>query len=179
MLIHELTPNECREILKRTNLGRLACARDNQPYIIPIYFDFDGDYVYSFATQGQKIEWMRANPKVCMEVDDIVDQFHWTTVVVLGRYEELPPGPDHEAARRRAQELFQKRPEWWLPGSAKLIAKEHHTPVVFRISVGRLSGRRAAREKMRTPPVAKKASAKAPRWWTDVLAPVLGRKASD
>jgi len=67
----------------RTNLGRLACARHDQPYIVPIHFDFDadGDSIYSFSTLGQKIDWMRANPKVCLEVDDIADKSNWTTVV--------------------------------------------------------------------------------------------------
>jgi uncharacterized protein len=41
MLIHELTPTECAEILRRTNLGRLACAKDGQPYVVPVHFSFD------------------------------------------------------------------------------------------------------------------------------------------
>ena len=36
-------------------VGRLACPRDNQPYVIPIYFALHGDYLYSFTTLGQKI----------------------------------------------------------------------------------------------------------------------------
>ncbi len=109
LLITELTINECRAILKGTNLGRLACVRYSQPYIVPIYFDFSEDYLYSFATIGKKIQWMRTNPRVCVEVDDILDQFNWTTVVVEGRYEELTRAPAHEAARKRAYALFQDR----------------------------------------------------------------------
>lgn len=37
MLIHELSESECRKVLAGTNLGRLACAHDNQPYVVPIY----------------------------------------------------------------------------------------------------------------------------------------------
>lgn len=143
MLIHELTKDECREVLRHVNLGRLACARDNQPYIVPIYFDFDGDHLYSFATLGQKIEWMRANPRVCVEVDDITDQYHWTTVVVFGRYEELPQTGGHEDSRKHAHALFQKRPEWWQPATGKTTSREHHIPIVYRIRIDRLSGRRA------------------------------------
>src|SRR5688500_16233879 len=91
MLIHDMTVAECHEVLGRTRLGRLACALDDQPYIVPIFFYFDitDPYLYSFSTVGQKIEWMRGNPKVCVEVDEISDQFHWTTVVLFGLYEEL------------------------------------------------------------------------------------------
>ena len=55
MFIHE-TVDECSGALKETRLGRLACAQDNQPYIVPINFAFDGTYIYGFTTLGQKIE---------------------------------------------------------------------------------------------------------------------------
>ena len=34
MLIHELTLPECREVLSRTNLARLACSHADQPYVV-------------------------------------------------------------------------------------------------------------------------------------------------
>ena len=149
MLIHELTAAQCREVLGRTTLGRLACARNDQPYIVPIllYFDRAENSLYSFSTIGQKIEWMRVNPKVCVEVDEISDRFHWTTIIVFGRYEEIANSRDESDARRRAHDLFQQRPEWWLPGGGKLTSgEEHGTPVLYRIRIDSLSGRRAARE---------------------------------
>jgi uncharacterized protein len=146
MLIHELSEAECREVLKRTHLARLACSRHDQPYIVPIHFDFDGGSFYSFSTLGQKIDWMRANPKVCVEVEEIVDKFHWITVIAFGKYQELTDSSADRAARNRARELFEKRREWWLPAAAKLVSSEHHVPIVYRIRVDRLSGRRSARD---------------------------------
>ena len=70
MQVRDLTETECQEVLQRLNLGRIACAKDNQPYVVPAYFYLDGRYLYSFGTLGQKIEWMRANPRVCVEVDE-------------------------------------------------------------------------------------------------------------
>ena len=170
MLIHELSESECRKVLAGTNLGRLACAHDNQPYVVPIYFAVDGEDLYSFATVGRKIEWMRANPKVCLEVDDITDQFHWTTVVAIGRYEELTHSTVHEAIKLRAQALFNKRPEWWFPGAARTATgAERHVPVIFRIRVEHVSGRRAARDKMELDAKPKGLRARAPRWWSEVL----------
>jgi nitroimidazol reductase NimA-like FMN-containing flavoprotein (pyridoxamine 5'-phosphate oxidase superfamily) len=148
MIIHKLSVAECREILAGTNVGRLACVRLDQPYIVPVFFYFDReeDHLYSFATLGQKIDWMRTNPKVCVEVENIVDQFHWATVVVFGRYDEIGGSAPESDARRRAFELFQGRPEWWLPGTGKLASgKEHHTPVFYRIWIDEMTGRRAAR----------------------------------
>jgi len=37
MLIHEMTEHECRTVLGRISFGRLACARNNQPYVLPVY----------------------------------------------------------------------------------------------------------------------------------------------
>ena len=147
MRIHELTDAESAAVVGRSELGRLACARNDQPYIVPIHFNFDADRrcLYAFSSVGQKIQWMRENPKVCVEVDEITDKDHWTTVLIFGGYEELGDSPDDRAARQRAQEFFESRPEWWLPAAAKTTSREPHALVVYRIRIDRLSGRQAAR----------------------------------
>jgi nitroimidazol reductase NimA-like FMN-containing flavoprotein (pyridoxamine 5'-phosphate oxidase superfamily) len=147
MLIHELSPTECDEILARNDVARLACSRDGQPYVVPIHFSFDLERrcLYSFSAVGQKVLWMRDNPKVCLEVEDISDRNNWQTVVIFGRYEEIRDAPDEAEARRRAQTRFERRPEWWLPAAAKIGSRKPHAVVVFRIRIERATGRRAAR----------------------------------
>ena len=148
MVIHDLTPAQCREVLSRTHLGRLACARADQPYITPIFFYFDAgeESLFSFSTQGQKIDWMRANPKVCVEVEEIVSQQNWVTILAFGRFGELSESAADRSLRERIGEQLQRHPGWWLPGAAKLAgAQEHHVPVLYRVRVDRLSGRRATR----------------------------------
>jgi nitroimidazol reductase NimA-like FMN-containing flavoprotein (pyridoxamine 5'-phosphate oxidase superfamily) len=148
MLIHELTEAQCLELLSQTHIGRLACAHDGQPYIVPIYFSFDSDAhcLYSFSTVGQKIEWMRNNPKVCVAVDEIADQFHWTTVIVTGRYLEVRDAPNASASLQRAQQLFQERQQWWLPGAANLATKpERAEHVIYGIRISALTGRRTTK----------------------------------
>ena len=61
VLIQELTRQASLDLLARTRLGRLACAQGTQPYVVPFYFVYDNDCLYSFSTVGRKIEWMRAN----------------------------------------------------------------------------------------------------------------------
>jgi nitroimidazol reductase NimA-like FMN-containing flavoprotein (pyridoxamine 5'-phosphate oxidase superfamily) len=148
MLIHEMTDSECEALLARATLARLACSRDGQPYIVPIQFSFDAGRrcLYAFSTVGQKIEWMRENPKVCVEVEDVADKDRWATVLVFGRYDEIGDSADEAETRRRAWERFQKRPEWWFPAAAKLRSREHHAMVIYRILIDRVSGRRAARD---------------------------------
>jgi nitroimidazol reductase NimA-like FMN-containing flavoprotein (pyridoxamine 5'-phosphate oxidase superfamily) len=150
VIVHELSPAECRGVLKRSHLGRLACARGGQPYVVPISFDFDGEHVYSFSILGQKIVWMRDNPLVCLEVDEIADRFNWTSVVAFGRYQELRTSAEHAEARDRARELFELREEWWQPAAAKTQPPEKHVPIVYRIAIDRISGRRASRNETRS-----------------------------
>jgi nitroimidazol reductase NimA-like FMN-containing flavoprotein (pyridoxamine 5'-phosphate oxidase superfamily) len=148
MLIHELDTTECAAVLQRTTLGRLGCAHDDQPYVVPIYFSYDTDLhcLYGFSSIGQKVNWMRQNPKVCLEVDEIEDKNHWKSVLVVGRYEEIHEDPHEADARRRAERLFQERQKWWLPAAATVSSKPREHAVMFRITIDRLTGRRADRE---------------------------------
>ena len=148
MLIHNLSAADCRGVLSRMHLGRLACARHNQPYIVPFSFAFsrEEDCLYSFATHGQKIDWMRENPRVCVEVDDIADQQHWTTVVIFGRYHEIDRADSSSPALQRALQEFEKRSEWWLPAIGKREGGGEHTePVLYWVSLDTVTGRRADR----------------------------------
>src|ERR1022692_611674 len=121
MLIEELSKQETLDLLARTHLGRLACAQGAHPYVVPFYFAFQHNYLYSFSTVGQKIEWMRANPLVCVETDEVISSQQWVSIVVFGRYEELPDTPTFRWERGHAEYLLQKRAVWWEPGYAKTI----------------------------------------------------------
>ena len=147
MLIHELSERDCFEVLGRGTLGRLGCARHDQPYVVPIHFSFDPDRrcLYAFSAIGQKIEWMRDNPKVCLEVEEIADSQQWTTVVVMGQYLEIQRTPEDAEVRRRAELLFEERQEWWLPAAGRTKAGEHGAVVIYSIVIDRITGRRTVR----------------------------------
>ena len=149
MRIFELTADQCADVLSRTTLGHLACTRGDQPYVVPVHFSFDAAHkcLYGFSGVGQKIEWMRENPKVCVEVEDIADKNRWTTVLVFGRFEEIDDSPAQAGTRSRMQALLEARHEWWLPATGKLESREPHAAVVYQISIDRMTGRRASRDR--------------------------------
>ena len=147
MFIHEMTPTECRQALNDAIVARLACASDNQPYVVPISFALDREYIYSFATLGQKIQWMRENQRVCVEVDDYKTHDRWHSVIVFGRYEELPNLPQYEAARLSAYKVLGKRVMWWEPAAVSVTHRDTaHSliPIFFRIRIERITGHRAS-----------------------------------
>ncbi len=149
MKVRDLNRTECLKRLREVRLGRIACARDGQPYVVPFSFAYDeGDYLYGFSTVGQKIEWMRENPKVCVEVEDISDKQNWTTLVIFGLYEELEDAEDFEEERGKARELLGKSPTWWQPayfvGAARGEFEE--VPVFFRIKIVKITGHHSYNE---------------------------------
>ncbi len=146
MLISEMSGQECRDLLARLGFGRLACAHQNQPYIVPIYFAYEPDCLYGFATLGRKVEWMRSNPLVSVEVDEALSHYRWSSVVVLGRYEELPDTPEHREVRLQAQLRLEKRTLWWQTAyAASQVRSDPHPPnaVFYRIRIEEITGRRA------------------------------------
>jgi nitroimidazol reductase NimA-like FMN-containing flavoprotein (pyridoxamine 5'-phosphate oxidase superfamily) len=148
MLIHDLSAEECGRVLTAAEVGHLACANQGQPYVVPIHIAFDAERhcVYCVSAIGQKVEWMRANPRVCLAVDHITDKNHWRTVVISGTYEELRGAADADDAERRCLRLFERRPEWWLPAMGGRLARDYRGVVLFRIRIERMTGRRATRD---------------------------------
>jgi len=78
MRIIPISQQECSELLQRVSIGRLACSLNDQPYVVPVAFSYEPDCIYIFSTVGKKIEWMRKNPKVCLQVDEIGNRSNWT-----------------------------------------------------------------------------------------------------
>jgi nitroimidazol reductase NimA-like FMN-containing flavoprotein (pyridoxamine 5'-phosphate oxidase superfamily) len=149
MLVQEVAPKDCLSRLAKMHLGRLGCVKGSQPYVVPFYFSYDNDYLYGFSTAGQQIDWMRANPLVCVETDDLVNADEWVSIVILGRYEELPDTPEFRTQREMAYAFLQQRADWWDPGYAKTIvngAERPMIPVYFRVQIVQITGRQGVAE---------------------------------
>lgn len=141
MIVKELTEQECMALLRASSLGHLACATDNQPYVVPITFVFADFHIYSFSMLGQKIEWMRKNPQVCLQVGDFKQGLGWKSVLVYGVYEELADRIGSKRERDHAWSLLSKHANWWEPGGLKPVPAAATEHVFFRIRIERLTGR--------------------------------------
>ncbi|MFD2055416.1 pyridoxamine 5'-phosphate oxidase family protein [Mesorhizobium calcicola] len=146
MLIRTLSVLECTKLLTANRVGHLACAKDGQPYVVPIHYAHSDNHLYAFSMLGKKIEWMRANPLVCVQVDERGEGRTWRSVVVHGRYQELPDRIGHKVERDHAWSMLSKHADWWEPGALKPVEPSlaDSTPhVFFRIHIEQLSGREA------------------------------------
>jgi len=142
MLIKELTQKDCRTILAQASIARLGCSLNDQPYVVPVCIAHESDYVYILSTPGQKIEWMRANPKVCIQVDETTDPFHWASIIAYGEFQELRQ-PQFADECAKARKLLSKRSQWWLTPLAERQMKVDHDvidAIFFRIRIESMTG---------------------------------------
>jgi hypothetical protein len=147
MLITKIRSKECREILTRRGYGRLACACNNRPYIVPIYFVLNVDRLWCFSTLGQKIEWMRKNPLVCLEADEVRRHDDWVSVIVFGKYAEIPNTREYAKSRERVRSLLRKRSLWWQSGYTVIQVRpmgKAPIPVFYSIKIEEMSGLRGS-----------------------------------
>lgn len=142
MIINQLTRKEIEALLPDSQLGRLACARDGQPYVVPVHFAFSEMHLYVFSHMGQKIEWMRENPRVCVQVDHISNDRTWWSIVISGKFEELPENPMSRFDRGHAWDLLKAHANWWEPAALKPSASvDSQEYVYYRIQIDEMTGR--------------------------------------
>jgi nitroimidazol reductase NimA-like FMN-containing flavoprotein (pyridoxamine 5'-phosphate oxidase superfamily) len=80
---------------------------------------------------------LRANPRTCLQVDDIQDNFNWRSVIAYGDYEELQMPHDREAVLAKLLNRFPS-----LTPVESAIVEDAGAPasIVFRIRVDRITG---------------------------------------
>lgn len=96
--IEEMYDDEIRETLKRLNYGHLACCKDNLPYVVPVHYAYDGEHIFIYTTEGKKAEMLRANPELCLQAEDVIDNDNWVSVIAFGQAEQLIDGEERSAA---------------------------------------------------------------------------------
>lgn len=146
MIVRTLSTLECTKLLTENRLARLACTNEGQPYVVPIYYAYADNHLYGFSMPGKKVAWMRSNPLVSALIDARGEPREWQSVVVDGRYEELPDQIGHKLERDRAWTLLSKHVNWWEPGALKPAAAQtagDTKHIFFRILIDQISGRAA------------------------------------
>ncbi len=143
---------EIYSIISACKVMRIAMHDEPSPYIVPLSFGCelsDGKiilYAHS-ATQGKKLELLRANPQVCVEFDNFIctqiaaDKSDATTryesVIGRGRLEELQPLQDKKHAMQCMSVHYGIEREY----SAE-SCKIYDRTAVFRIVLDEVTGKR-------------------------------------
>ncbi|WP_087006238.1 pyridoxamine 5'-phosphate oxidase family protein [Rhizobium sullae] len=144
--LREMSNKECVELLQRAHFGRIGCCREACPYIVPVYFAYESNTIYSFSLAGRKIEWMRDNPNVCFETEEHGGGRGWNSVIATGKFHELPDIEPWRAQRLHAWSLLQKYNDWWEIGALKPESMQLEAtidPIYYAINIQTLTGRSA------------------------------------
>lgn len=147
MNIREMPYNECIAVVKRQRLARLACAHADIPYVVPVQYACADDRLYIFTLPGKKLEIMRQNPNVCVQIDQLKSKHSWKSVIIDARYIDLE-GDESREEKHQAWSLLARRLDWWEPGALKppsrwtdAVAKTH---IFFALDIVDVSGRATA-----------------------------------
>lgn len=135
-MIGPLSQQEARALLSKARTGRLGCLVDDGPYVVPVNYVFHDDRIYVHSLPGRKINAMRANPRVCLQVDDIQDAYHWRSAIAFGRYEEVADEGERRWAVRR---LLARFPDL-TPVESVPVHDGQSSVILFRIHIEEVTG---------------------------------------
>jgi len=136
-VMRALLEEDARELLSTCRVGRLGCVDNGEPYVVPINYVFEDGSVYSHSLPGRKIEVLRANPRACLQVDEIENDFVWRSVIAYGNFEEIRVPSDRRSILSKLLARFPL-----LTPVESQMAQDAGAPdsVVFRIRIDRLTG---------------------------------------
>lgn len=61
---------EIDQVINAALVCRMAFARENEPYLVPLSFGYDGSRLYFHsARKGRKLDFIQANKRVCFEFE--------------------------------------------------------------------------------------------------------------
>lgn len=134
-VIRHLDNDNVERLLRTSIVGRIACCDhgagggDGRPYVVPLAYGYDGESIYAHSGPGKKLNFMRANPLVSVEVDEATAPDRWSSVIAEGVFEELTEPSARAAALRQIY-----------PPPAPIPELGAHT-AVYRIRLTAKSGR--------------------------------------
>lgn len=132
-----LSNEESRKLLHAARVARLGCIVNGEPYVVPISCYLDGDHLYSHSLPGLKTSGLRANPRACVQVDEIESELSWRSAIAFGTYEEITkPNERAEILNKLVRKFHLLTPV----ESAIAIDGSAPQVIVFRINIERLTG---------------------------------------
>ncbi len=145
----EIVPREeIDAVIHAADVCRLGFAIENEPYVVPISFGYDGAALFIHtAGRGRKIDCIDRNNRICFELEanvqiktDETDACKWTfefeSVIGYGVVTELTTAEDKTHGLNQIMEHYSGR-QWEIPPT------ETATTRVWRIEIESLTGKRS------------------------------------
>lgn len=137
-MINNLDEKAARTLLKEQKLGHLGCVLESgEPYVVPVNYLFKDDEIYIHCLPGQKLDALRANGKVCLQVEKTGDSCQWESAIAFGEFQEI------KKTNKKIEILkeFSARFEHLTPVEAMMEEQWNLGGlVVFRLNIKRITG---------------------------------------
>lgn len=136
-MIKALSQQQARQLLQSEHFARIGCIVNGEPYVVPINYTFEDDFIYCHSLPGMKIEALRKNPRACVQVDEIKSDLYWKSVLAFGNYEEIIDPTERESIRKKLLKQFPM-----LTPVESAVAVDVNPPdiIIFRIRIDRITG---------------------------------------
>jgi hypothetical protein len=143
-----LNSNQINNLLSSQAIGRLACCDGKFPYIIPMTYTYDGNYIYGQTNEGKKLDIMRTNPNIAFQVDSYLDIYNWQSVIIYGQFEEIKDDEDDHARELLLKKVMPlvtcsniRKNTYSSVGIADSRENETAEAIMFRILINEKTGR--------------------------------------
>ncbi|QQS31814.1 MAG: pyridoxamine 5'-phosphate oxidase family protein [Acidobacteriota bacterium] len=139
--IEDLTREESIELLESIGYGHLACCKNDRPYVVPVHYAFTDEKAYIYTTEGKKSDIIKANPNVCLQVEDVATNRDWQSVILEGKAERIGPGEERDLVIALISKI---NPTFTPAVSIRWLDSwvRENVEVIFRIVPENISGRR-------------------------------------
>ena len=147
--VDEMEIAESEGVLMRVGYGHLACSRNDQPYVVPVNYFYEKPDVYIYTTAGMKTEIIKTNPRICLQVEEVVDNGNWRSVIVTGEAEQITDRNEREKAIKL---ILSTNPTLSPAISIRWVDNwvRENIEVVYRIKPDEITGRSALKVQTKT-----------------------------
>lgn len=135
-------------LLENNYLGHLSYIYQNRPFVVPITYFFDPlrNVIICYSAEGHKMNAMRKNKQVAMNIVDVDALTNWKSVTIHGAFEQLftseaksylhdfSLGIKSLVAKKELKEL-----SFISEFSSKLI--NENSPMIFIIKIEKITGK--------------------------------------
>jgi len=137
------------KVIENGQVCRIALAKDNRPYIIPVSYGYDGEAIYfhTHSKTGLKLEYLEANNRVCFEIENNVElvaheekpcdwSFRFQSVIGFGKVAELAVDTDKRIGLQSIMNQYSDK-EWSFDGIPLSAV------AVWKISIESMTGKQS------------------------------------
>ena len=138
---------ELEAIINRAVVCRLGLSGPDGPYIVPVNFGYsDGSFYIHSASEGQKLDIIRRNNRVCIEIDEASEirkadipcnwGFSYSSIIAYGTAEIITSEPDKRTALGIIMDQYSDEKQSW-----EFSERSVNTVVIIKVTVESMSGK--------------------------------------